>query len=252
MPTTPRGWLSRGELSLSGNPPGQAKTSAKKSKSMARLSRFTLQDQAYEAIRNAMESGQFSPGSPVLIGDLAQQLGISATPVREALNRLNAEQALEMLSSRVLAIPTLSRSRILELRDLRMLIEGFVTEVATAKATKEDCDELETLYRKMIHASDTSAYLRLNRSFHFRIYGLAEMPLAQHLIDLLWLQSGPTFVKLMLRDLRVPLNEFHLDVVNAMRAGDAKAAGEAVRADIRTAAKILAELTEEGLANRAD
>lgn len=241
-----------GEMSLRENPRGQTQAGAKKAKSLTMISRFTLQKQAYDAIRSAMETGQFAPGSPVLIGELAQQLGISATPVREALNRLNAEQALEMLPSRVLAVPTLSKSRIMELRNLRMLIEGFATEEATAKAKKSDCDELEGLYREMIHAADTSSYLRLNRSFHFRIYALAEMPVAQHLIDLLWMQSGPTFVKLKLQDLREPLNEFHLDVVNAMRVGDAKAAGNAVCADIRTAAMILTELVEEELKGQAD
>ena len=216
---------------------------------MSALPRDTLEQRAYTSIRTAIEAGKFEPGSVLNIGELAAQFQISATPVREALKRLQAEQALEVLSSRALAVPKLDRNRIAETRDLRMLIEGFVTENAARNATAADCDYLEQLHEQMLVALEPSVFLGLNREFHFHIYSLAPFPLAQHIIDLLWLQSGPTFVRLMAyamerENLKMPFDAQHRAIVNALRRGDGAAASLAVRTDIGTAAALLIDLAE--------
>ncbi len=217
--------------------------------SLTALPRDTLEQRAYTSIRTAIEAGKFEPGSVINIGELAAQFQISATPVREALKRLQAEQALEVLSSRALAVPRLDRERIAEMRDLRMLIEGFVTESAARYATAEDCDYLEQLHEQMQESSEPAVFLGLNREFHFHIYGLAQYPFAQHIIDLLWLQSGPTFVRLMAyamkqENTKPSFDAQHRAIVSALRRGDGAGASLAVRTDISTAAALLIELAD--------
>lgn len=214
------------------------------------IPRDTLEQRAYASIRTAIESGEFAPGSVLNIGELATRLQISVTPVREALKRLHAEQALVVLSSRALAVPVLNTLRIAEIRDLRMLIEGSLAESAALKATPDDCEYLEELRSKMAMTKDPAAFLRHNREFHFHLYGLAPLPMGHHLIDLLWLQSGPTFVSLLshgtsLDERRAPFDVQHKAIVEAVRRSDAKAAGEAVRADISLAAAFVINMTKE-------
>lgn len=216
-------------------------------KPLSALSRDTLEQRAYISIRTAIGSGEFAPGSIMHIGELAMLLDVSATPVREALKRLHAEQALEVLPSRALAVPTLNRARIEEIRDLRMLIEGFVTEIAAGKANSADCEYLKGLHQRMLYADEASVYLRLNREFHFYIYELAPFPMAHHVIDLLWLQSGPTLLRLITkamatRTLKMPYDKQHEAIIEALGRGDGLAAGAAVRNDISTAAAFLIEL----------
>src|SRR5262249_61828889 len=95
---------------------------------MPKLEYRTLNDRAYSALKKGLISGQFKPGQVLTIRQLAQRYGISATPVREALQRLVAEGALGMLRNRSVAVPGLTREKLLDLRHIRCLLEGHAGE----------------------------------------------------------------------------------------------------------------------------
>src|SRR5690606_40135240 len=82
---------------------------------LGRISRKTVQDQVYQSLRRAIMQGDVKPGENLTIPALAQAFGISHMPVRQALNRLAAEQALTILSGRSVGVPPLSRSRLVDL-----------------------------------------------------------------------------------------------------------------------------------------
>jgi GntR family transcriptional regulator, colanic acid and biofilm gene transcriptional regulator len=216
--------------------------------SLDALSRDNLQERAYVSIREAIAAGQFPPGVAFTIRDLAAQLEISTTPVREALKRLIAEQALDLRQNRSMVVPVIGKSRIIEIRDLRMYLEGFVTERATAFIGQAELRRLTALHRKMqAEKRDPASYLKINREFHFGIYGHADLPVALKLIDQLWLQSGPTLIRLMSRiDLTDVFNGCHEHILEALGRNDAPAAAEAVRADIVRAAEALLAIEGEG------
>jgi DNA-binding GntR family transcriptional regulator len=207
--------------------------------SLDAVSRDNLQERAYVSIRAAIAAGQFPPGVAFTIRDLASQLEISTTPVREALKRLIAEQALELKPNRSLVVPVIDRSRIMEIRDLRMRLEGFATERATAFVGESELGRLFALHCRMQEENgDPASYLKINRQFHFSIYGLADLPVTLKLIDQLWLQSGPTLIRLMSKvDLTQVFNGCHEHILEALGRKDAFAAAEAVRADIARAAE---------------
>src|SRR5262247_1561605 len=112
---------------------------------MARLEHQTLNDRAYAALKKGLMSGQFRPGQVLTIRQLASEYGISATPVREALQRLVAERSLELLHNRSIGVPILTRETLLELRGVRCLLEGLAGELATPNFTEADIARLERI-----------------------------------------------------------------------------------------------------------
>src|SRR5215813_9757822 len=98
---------------------------------MAKIAYRTLNDRAYEQIKKGLISGAFRSGQTLVIRSLADEYGISATPVREALQRLVAERNLELLPNRSIIVPILSAERFIELVRVRRELEGLAAELAT-------------------------------------------------------------------------------------------------------------------------
>src|SRR6187399_2056657 len=90
----------------------------------------SLRSQVYDSLRDALTAGRFAPGQKLSFRFIAGSLGVSLTPVREAIRRLVAEGAFEMRPNRSVRVPLMTRDKVLELRDLRMELEGL----ASAKA----------------------------------------------------------------------------------------------------------------------
>src|SRR5258707_516888 len=92
---------------------------------LARIERETVQDRVYSVLRDQLMRGGFEPGQKLKIADLASALGTSAMPVREALNRLVAERAIESMPNRSVRVPSLSKESLRDLMEARCAIEGL-------------------------------------------------------------------------------------------------------------------------------
>src|SRR6201996_654178 len=139
---------------------------------LARIDRETVQDRVYSVLRDRLMRGGFEPGQKLKIAELATALGTSAMPVREALNRLAAERAIESMPNRSVRVPSLSKESLRDLMEARFAIEGLAVSRAAANI---DAATVELL-RKLIvaqsvtdakHVSEASA--EQNRAFHFAI-----------------------------------------------------------------------------------
>ena len=97
------------------------------------LDRETLQDRVYNQLASLILDGGISPGQLVTIQGLADAFGVSTMPVREALKRLSGASALTVVSGRSIGIPPLTLERLIDLRNVRLEIEG--TAVAWAAQT---------------------------------------------------------------------------------------------------------------------
>src|SRR4051794_7278872 len=117
-------------------------------------------------------------------------------PVREALQRLTAAKALTVISGRSIGIPRLTRDRLLDLKRVRLEVEGLAGEWAAGQAKPADLDYLEGELRDLAAtaaAGDVKGYLRANRQFHFAIYRAAGSDVLLAIIESLWLQISPYF-----------------------------------------------------------
>jgi len=206
------------------------------------LGRETLQDRVYNQIAGLILDGGIVPGQLVTIQGLAEAFGVSAMPVREALKRLTAANALTVVSGRSIGIPRLSLDRLTDLRNVRTEVEG--TAAAWAAARIDDAGlaelgrQLERLDRS-IPAGDTRDYLLANRAFHFTIYRAAGSPTIVSLIEILWLQISPYFNLLRESGNYVSANLHHRAMVDALAAGDVAAARAAMAADIAGSFEVL-------------
>ncbi|WP_378942320.1 GntR family transcriptional regulator [Mesorhizobium sp. ANAO-SY3R2] len=200
------------------------------------LATDNLSTQAYGALRGALIDGDFAPGDRLVLHDIAQKLGTSVTPVREACLRLVSEQGLEIRSGRFLTVPELNLGRYLEIRKMRIALEGLATAEGAAKATSKDVDRLAECQARFVKASlaqDNFTAIRLNREFHFGVYRLCGMKMLLGQIENLWVSMGPILkVYYEEADDHYLEAEEHVSIMAALRDHDADAARDALVRDI--------------------
>lgn len=210
-----------------------------------------LSDRAYQAIREGLQEGLFPPMQPLVIRTLATEYGISATPIREALQRLVAERLLIVLPNRSIVVPRMTQQRLREIMPIRSSLEGMATRMATPNFTDAELADLRALVQRVSETTrtfDATTYLLLNREFHFAIYERARNPELLHMINDLWLKVGPIFTSLFDDAYyRHHANDEHLNILAAIEAGDPDAAQHYLQRDIENAAKaLLPFMPEEG------
>jgi DNA-binding GntR family transcriptional regulator len=209
---------------------------------------MSLRNQVYDRLRDALTAGRFTPGQKLTFRTIAGSLGVSMTPVREAIRRMVAEGAFEMRPNRSVRVPLMTRDRVLELRDLRMAVEGLGAAKAAMVATRADvarlrriADELMAARRRGDFATDRAKI----REFHFSVAAIARQPALLRVVEGLWLQTGP-YLNLLYPDYvaspRGP--ERRLRLIKALQMRDAATARREMEADIGTALTYVAGLAD--------
>ncbi|MCZ0960737.1 GntR family transcriptional regulator [Paracoccus benzoatiresistens] len=156
--------------------------------------RKTVQDQVYEQLREALMSGAFQARESFTIASLSERFQTSHMPVREALRRLAAENALRIAPSGTAFVPDLSPEELDDISRARVIIEGAAAELAAPRITPSDRAVLASLveeHRATGASGDIVAMAAANRRFHFQIYAAAGSPILMSHIENLWLRSGP-------------------------------------------------------------
>ena len=210
--------------------------------------RSTLNDQVYADLRRLIISGRMRPGQAISIRTIASVINVSPMPVRHALQRLVTEGALEVKPNRTFAVPVLTPEDFREIADLRALLEGLAAERAATRLRKADVAALTEINRQMFQTpdSDWEKYLDLNRQFHFRIYGAADMPRLLRFIESLWLQIGPLLNLVTTNDELRFGQGAHEAALSAIVAKDGAGARAAVQRDILDAARVIVEGLRQG------
>jgi DNA-binding GntR family transcriptional regulator len=189
----------------------------------------------YRALRERILFGELTPGQAVTIQGLIDQLGAGMTPVREAIRRMTAEGALVFQGNRRVCVPILSQANLDELAFARSALEKQLVFLAAQRATPEDISHLRTIDAALdgaILRGDVGTYLRHNYEFHKALYRMANAPILTHLADGLWLQFGPSLRVVCGRLGTQNLVDQHKQAIDAMASKDARAASEAMAADV--------------------
>ncbi|MDQ0474420.1 GntR family transcriptional regulator [Labrys wisconsinensis] len=208
----------------------------------------TLQDQVYRRLSDLILNGEIAPGQTVTIQAVSDAFGVSAMPVREALQRLTAARALTVISGRSIGIPRLTRERLLDLQHVRMAVEGLAGEWAAGQTAPAELAYLEGEFATLSATAatgDVKGYLRANRNFHFAIYRAAGSEVLLGVIESLWLQISPYFHLLHASGNYAVSNREHAEMLQAMRMANPPAMRTAIVADIEAAAaELLTRLDE--------
>lgn len=203
---------------------------------MGPLRRDTLYAQIYNQLCDGLASGGFLPGESVTVRQLADHFGTSIMPVREAMNRLIAEGALTVLSSRKVIVTEINRERFLDLIDFRCLIEPVAAQRATHKITDDGIAALAETNDAMqnhIQQGNWTKALVCNRNFHMSIYQASDSTTLMQSVSWVWILMGP-FLHQCLTAGSLPWSPaHHLAVLDGLARRDATAVAEAILRDIR-------------------
>ena len=194
---------------------------------------------AYELLLKAIEEGDLPPGSRLREAELAERFAISRTPVREALNRLEAQGLVTHEPHQGAKVASLDYSQITELYFVRELLEGNAARLAAIQATGP---EIEILQEMVLHdkalCNQPAALARNNRMFHRQVYCCARNRFLNQMLEnmrlSLILLAGTT---LGTPERGAQSVEEHEAIVSAIRAHDPDAAEEAARQHIRNSFK---------------
>ncbi|CAN7145453.1 GntR family transcriptional regulator [Cupriavidus necator] len=209
------------------------------------LVRQTLSRDVYTQLRDLLISGQMMPGEQISLRNIAAALNVSVMPVREAVHRLVAEQALELTPNRALRVPRMSVSQFEEITKIRIQLEGLATATAAERISDEELKQVQALHRRFAdemskRSPDGADVIAANQAFHFAVYAAARMPILLQMIESQWLRIGP----ILNHDLRSGSRrveervavKHHDNLIEALRRHDSAAACAALRGDIESAA----------------
>ena len=191
---------------------------------------------AYETILDAIEDGTFRPGARLVESELAERFGVSRTPVREALQRLET-QGLLARDGRSLIVASLDHSQMAELYAVRAQLEGLAARLAARHAAEEEIRVLKRMAREdRALLGDPKALARANRRFHGQIHLASHNRFLVQQLDLVHRSMALMAETSLAVDGRgaEALDE-HDRIVAAIAARDEAAAEDALRAHISAA-----------------
>jgi DNA-binding GntR family transcriptional regulator len=211
-------------------------------------------DFVYESLRNAIADGRIAGGERVREEDVARNLGVSRTPVREALQRLQQRGILILGPGRGLVVAQLGHEQVVELYAMREILEGSAARFAAQHATAEEIATLYQLQEELRTAEgDDMLHITLNRRFHQAIYEAAHnrylMQTLESLLDSFALLRSSTF--------RLPLRNRNSDeerhrIIAAIEKRDPELAEKEAREHIRQSQRTRFEGAPGSLSNHAD
>lgn len=211
--------------------------------------RKSLGQHVFENLKNAIVKGDMPPGGRLIESRLAETLGISRTPVREAIHKLEREGYLKKLSRGGFSVLGLSREDVDETFGIRSVLESYAARLATEKHRTNDLKPLEKkikLYQKHLDSNDLDALPKINTEFHDLLYALSRSPKLIHMINNLRDQIY-RFRQLILKNEKLAKmsNEDHKDMLERIRQRDADGVERLVREHLARGRKAVMESYDE-------
>ena len=194
------------------------------------------QTDAYALILEAIDVGTYKPGDRLVESDLAERFGVSRTPIREALQRLETQSLLER-DGRSLIVASLDHNQMSELYVVRRELEGLAARLAARHATKEEVRVLrEMVADDDMLVNDPVALSRANRRFHKQIHLASHNRYLVQQLDLVHRTMALMATTSLAAEGRgeIAQNE-HAGIVAAIEARDEEAAEKALKEHISIA-----------------
>ena len=201
---------------------------------------------AYEALCAEIRSGALPPGARLLESEIAARLNVSRTPVREAIRRLEAEGLVDHEPRSGAVVRRLDYAEIMELYEMRTVLEGTAARLAARAASPAELDELQAINDEMAEVRGPDL-ARLNRQFHLLLCRSARnrfLLRSTESIDNTLLILGPSSMEQPARAKKAVRE--HRAVLAALLARDGKAAEAAMRAHLEQAQRTRLRMLREG------
>ncbi len=202
-----------------------------------RRRRYTALEYVRETVRHAILSGQLPSGTRLVQAELAEQLDVSTTPVREALRDLVAEGLVRFDAHRGGVVHELSAEEFDEIYAIRLVLEPVAMRRVVEKITDQGIERIEAIHERTLAnpTPDAAEYVDYNREFHLAIYQEAASPRLAAILEGL-LDASVMYVSSAMREspeARDRALQDHGGIIEAVKTRDAEAAAKAILGHIR-------------------
>lgn len=213
------------------------------------IQRQTIASMTVEALRERILRGDYPDGEPLRQDALAEELGVSRIPVREALRQLEAEGLVTFNPHRGAVVSSLSLAEIEELFELRADIECELLRRAIPRMNSEQLERATDVldeFQDALDAGESARWGPLNWHFHAALYAPAERKFTMGVLQKLHQHSDRYFrMQVLLAHGGERANEEHREIIAAVRKRDVKTATQLMRAHILGSGSMLLALLEE-------
>lgn len=206
-----------------------------------------LRDVVFENLRTAILEGNLKAGQRLMEVQLAEQLGVSRTPIREAIRKLELEGLVVMLPRKGAYVANMSFKDLIDVLEIRASLEGLAASLASERLRDEDIVELERVakeFEKSVRETDIDNVLKKDVEFHEKIFLMANNKKLYHLITSLWEQVHRFRVTYVSNyDASLSLVDEHNRILEAIKSGDSELAKKYATEHIELAEQFFMENT---------
>ncbi|MCC3862418.1 GntR family transcriptional regulator [Pseudemcibacter aquimaris] len=187
--------------------------------------RNTVVDNVFQELKKRIISNEYEAGFQLRQDSLANELGVSRIPLREALLRLEAEGLIEIVAHKGGVVRSLSQKEAAELFNLRILIECDLMKQAVPKMSDDDLDQAEVALKKfdkmVISGENIDNWTKLNWDFHYQFYKPADQPNTIKILQMLH-SNTDRYIRQQLLEEGAPerAHEEHNELIELCRKGD--------------------------------
>ena len=201
----------------------------------------TKEEQVADFLREGILSGKYPRGSRLKQAEIAEQLQLSITPVREALRILEAEGYVTGDSYRGSCVAPFDPSASAEVLELRLMLESKLVRATAERMTTQDYKELRALadeFEQAFKSGDRATARGINYRFHRRMYGIANMPQTLHFVQILWARYPFDLINAV-EGRGAEAAKEHDEILQALMDGDASTAVLSMRKHIESGWKVV-------------
>ena len=205
-----------------------------------RVVRTNLNAQVYDILKEMIADQRFTPGSSLNVERLTQELGVSRTPIWEAIRKLEQEGIVAHTPHKGVRLVELTRRMALELYEVRETMEAMAARLGAARATPEIIAQMEKILaeqKPIVNGKNDVAYSRSDHDFHLLIYEACGNHLLKELLEGLRYKALPLAFKLSPH--YSEFFEFHKEILEAFRKHDSKTAEKAMKRHNRRMLEII-------------
>lgn len=213
------------------------------------LARQTTQESVVDHIRTLILSRKFKPGDRLVQSDLAEEFGVSRTPIREALHNLASEGLVSFLAYKGATVADFSLVELEEIYTVRIALESYATFLAAQYITEEELQQMQALLEQTEEAFQQTDHLRLlhlNREFHAILYNSSRQSrLYEMIINHLDLSDMYRRLYFTVEHLYANTVPEHQELLELLRRGDSEGAEQHTRVNLQKTASALINFLQE-------
>ncbi len=205
----------------------------------------TKAEAVYQELRSRILDGSIEPASTLNQEALAATLGLSITPLREALRRLESDGLVRLEAHRTMTIAPLTRRELHELYAVRLQLDPYAAALTAREASDETLTEIGRLARKRVERNPR-ALLQHNRTFHHAIYSSCGNLVLIGVLDQLWNRTDRyRLIVLQNRIQERAAEEEHREIAAALLGRDARRVADLVNRHVEKTQRLIEQLAEE-------